>query len=81
MIDKKDDTNDTSMIDIRYKQDKNGTEIVAVLDKLYICASMEFLLTVAHFFIKSMPVSSAEGSAQFQLKQVASGKSKADTGL
>ncbi|XP_071298117.1 intermembrane lipid transfer protein VPS13C isoform X1 [Agelaius tricolor] len=79
MIDKKDDTNDTSMIDIRYKQDKNGTEVVAVLDKLYICASMEFLLTVAHFFIKSMPVSSAEGSAQFQLKQVAAGKSKADT--
>ncbi|XP_058667729.1 intermembrane lipid transfer protein VPS13C [Ammospiza caudacuta] len=79
MIDKKDDTNDTSMIDIRYKQDKNGTEVVAVLDKLYICASMEFLLAVAHFFIKSMPVSSAEGSAQFQLKQVAAGKSKADT--
>uniref|UniRef100_A0A8U8BXJ8 Uncharacterized protein n=1 Tax=Geospiza parvula TaxID=87175 RepID=A0A8U8BXJ8_GEOPR len=76
MIDKKDDTNDTSMIDIRYKQDKNGTEVVAVLDKLYICASMEFLLTVAHFFIKSMPISSAEGSAQFQLKQVAAGKSK-----
>uniref|UniRef100_A0A8C0VLA5 Vacuolar protein sorting 13 homolog C n=1 Tax=Cyanistes caeruleus TaxID=156563 RepID=A0A8C0VLA5_CYACU len=66
MIDKKDDTNESSMIDIRYKQDKNGTQVVAVLDKLYICASMEFLLTVAHFFIKSMPVSSAEGSAQFQ---------------
>uniref|UniRef100_A0A8C3EP99 Vacuolar protein sorting 13 homolog C n=1 Tax=Corvus moneduloides TaxID=1196302 RepID=A0A8C3EP99_CORMO len=79
MIDKKDDINDSSMIDIRYKQDKNGTEVVAVLDKLYICASMEFLLTVAHFFIKSMPASSAEGSAQFQLKQVASGKSKAET--
>ncbi|NXP40517.1 VP13C protein, partial [Leiothrix lutea] len=79
MIDKKDDTNDISMIDIRYKQDKNGTEVVAVLDKLYICASMEFLLTVAQFFIKSMPVSSAERSAQFQLKQVASGKSKAPT--
>ncbi|NWW74640.1 VP13C protein, partial [Climacteris rufus] len=79
MIDKKDDTNDSSMIDIRYKQDKNGTEVVAVLDKLYICASMEFLLAVADFFIKSMPMSSTERSAQFQLKQVASGKSKAET--
>ncbi|RMB94467.1 hypothetical protein DUI87_29278 [Hirundo rustica rustica] len=79
MIDKKDDTNDISMIDMRYKQNQNGTEVVAILDKLYMCASMEFLLTVAHFFIKSMPVSSAEGSAQFQLKQVASGKSKAAT--
>uniref|UniRef100_A0A663ML93 Vacuolar protein sorting 13 homolog C n=1 Tax=Athene cunicularia TaxID=194338 RepID=A0A663ML93_ATHCN len=67
MIDKKDDTNDSSMIDISYKQDKNGTEVVAVLDKLYICASMEFLLTVADFFINSMPTSSTERSAQFFL--------------
>ncbi|XP_032555500.1 vacuolar protein sorting-associated protein 13C isoform X1 [Chiroxiphia lanceolata] len=79
MIDKKDDTHDSSMIDIRYKQDKNGTGVVAVLDKLYICASMEFLLTVADFFINSMPASSTERSAQFQLKQVASGKSKPET--
>ncbi|XP_051484024.1 intermembrane lipid transfer protein VPS13C isoform X2 [Apus apus] len=76
MIDKKDDTNDTSMIDISYKQDKNGTAVIAVLDKLYICASMEFLLTVADFFINSMPATSTERSAQFQLKHVSSGKSK-----
>uniref|UniRef100_A0A672USM2 Vacuolar protein sorting 13 homolog C n=1 Tax=Strigops habroptila TaxID=2489341 RepID=A0A672USM2_STRHB len=79
MIDKKDDTSDTSMIDINYKQDKNGTEVVAVLDKLYICASMEFLLTVADFFINSMPASSTERSAQLQLKHVAPGKSKPET--
>ncbi|KAM8804771.1 intermembrane lipid transfer protein VPS13C [Eudromia elegans] len=76
MIDKKDDTNDSSMIDLSYKQDKNGTEVVAVLDKLYICASMEFLLTVADFFISSMPASSTERSAQLQLKNVAPGKLK-----
>lgn len=81
MIDKKDDTSDTSMIDINYKQDKNGTEVIAVLDKLYICASMEFLLTVADFFISSMPASSTERSARLQLKHVAPGKSKAETGL
>ncbi|XP_014800036.1 PREDICTED: vacuolar protein sorting-associated protein 13C isoform X3 [Calidris pugnax] len=79
MIDKKDDTNDSFMIDINYKQDKNGTEVIAVLDKLYICASMEFLLTVADFFINSMPTSSSERSAQFQLKHGASGKSKPET--
>uniref|UniRef100_A0A8B9G2X3 Vacuolar protein sorting 13 homolog C n=1 Tax=Amazona collaria TaxID=241587 RepID=A0A8B9G2X3_9PSIT len=79
MIDKKDDTSGTSMIDINYKQDKNGTEVVAVLDKLYICASMEFLLTVADFFINSMPASSTERSAQLQLKHVAPGKSKPET--
>ncbi|KAM6119483.1 intermembrane lipid transfer protein VPS13C [Pterocles gutturalis] len=79
MIDKKDGTNDRSMIDISYKQDKNGTEVIAVLDKLYMCASMEFLLTVADFFINSMPASSTERSAQFQSKHVASGKSKPET--
>uniref|UniRef100_A0A8B9MDD9 Vacuolar protein sorting 13 homolog C n=1 Tax=Accipiter nisus TaxID=211598 RepID=A0A8B9MDD9_9AVES len=79
MIDKKDDTNGSSMIDISYKQDKNGTEVVAVLDKLYICASVEFLLIVADFFINSVPASSTERSAQFQLKHVASGKSKPET--
>ncbi|KAM6058763.1 intermembrane lipid transfer protein VPS13C isoform 2-T2 [Chlamydotis macqueenii] len=79
MIDKKDNTNDSSMIDISYKQDKNGTKVVAVLDKLYICASMEFLLTVADFFINSMPTSSTARSAQFQLKHAGSGKSKPET--
>ncbi|KAM9640422.1 intermembrane lipid transfer protein VPS13C isoform 2-T2 [Morphnus guianensis] len=79
MIDKKDDTNGSSMIDISYKQDKNGTEVIAVLDKLYICASVDFLLIVADFFINSMPASSTERSSQFQLKHVASGKSKPET--
>ncbi|NWH59236.1 VP13C protein, partial [Geococcyx californianus] len=79
MIDRKDGTDNSSMIDISYKQDKNGTEVIAVLDKLYVCASMEFLLTVADFFINSMPTSSAGRSAQFQLKHASSGKSKLET--
>ncbi|NXX88954.1 VP13C protein, partial [Centropus bengalensis] len=78
MIDKKEDTNDSSMVDIRYKHDKNGTEVIAVLDKLYVCASMEFLLTVADFFINSMPTSSAARSAQLQLKHAAPGKFKSE---
>ncbi|XP_004943803.2 vacuolar protein sorting-associated protein 13C isoform X2 [Gallus gallus] len=79
MIDKKDNTNDSSMIDVSYKQDKNGTEVVAILDKLYVCASMEFLLTVADFFINSMPTSSPERSTQLHLKNVTSVKSKPET--
>uniref|UniRef100_A0A669P5R8 Vacuolar protein sorting 13 homolog C n=1 Tax=Phasianus colchicus TaxID=9054 RepID=A0A669P5R8_PHACC len=79
MIDKKDNANDSSMIDLSYKQDKNGTEVVAILDKLYVCASMEFLLTVADFFINSMPTSSTERSTQLHLKNVTSGKSKPET--
>ncbi|XP_012972859.1 vacuolar protein sorting-associated protein 13C isoform X2 [Mesocricetus auratus] len=56
MIDKKNDQDsNNSMIDISYRQDKNGSQIDAVLDKLYVCASVEFLMTVADFFIKAMP--------------------------
>nr|XP_020640413.1 vacuolar protein sorting-associated protein 13C isoform X1 [Pogona vitticeps] len=76
MIDKKDGEADSVMIDINYKQDKNGSEIVSVLDKLYLCASVEFLLTVADFFVKSVPATSPEKSAQFQLKHTTHGKPK-----
>nr|XP_060611950.1 intermembrane lipid transfer protein VPS13C [Anolis sagrei ordinatus] len=71
MIDKKDSGDDSVMMDISYTQDKSGTEIVSVLDKLYLCASVEFLLTVADFFVKAMPAASSpsEKSAQFHLKQ------------
>ncbi|KAG8144829.1 hypothetical protein E2320_013243 [Naja naja] len=55
MLARKDGKADSVMIDINYKQNKNGSDIVAVLDQLYLCASMEFLLTVADFFIQSVP--------------------------
>ncbi|XP_036909925.1 vacuolar protein sorting-associated protein 13C isoform X2 [Sturnira hondurensis] len=59
MIDKKNDQdNNSSMIDVSYKQGNNGrSHLDAVLDKLYVCASVEFLMTVADFFIKAMPQS------------------------
>uniref|UniRef100_A0A8C4YCP0 Vacuolar protein sorting 13 homolog C n=1 Tax=Gopherus evgoodei TaxID=1825980 RepID=A0A8C4YCP0_9SAUR len=75
MIDKKCGKTDNDMIDINYKQDTNGIEVVAILDKLYVCTSVEFLLTVADFFIKSMPTASTERSTQVQLKH-APGKPK-----
>nr|XP_056721786.1 intermembrane lipid transfer protein VPS13C [Euleptes europaea] len=80
MIDKKDDQSGNVMIEISYKQDKSGSSIVAILDKLYLCASVEFLLTVAEFFLKSMPVASSEGSAQIQLKHTAPGKPQPEKG-
>uniref|UniRef100_A0A8D0H4F6 Vacuolar protein sorting 13 homolog C n=1 Tax=Sphenodon punctatus TaxID=8508 RepID=A0A8D0H4F6_SPHPU len=67
---------DSYMIDIQYKQDKNGSKVVAILDKLYVCASVEFLLTVADFFIKSMPTASTEGSKRLQFKPTSSVKLK-----
>ncbi|XP_013913637.1 PREDICTED: vacuolar protein sorting-associated protein 13C-like [Thamnophis sirtalis] len=75
MLARRDGKAESVMIDIRYKQDKNGADIVAVLDQLYLCASMEFLLTVADFFIQSMPAAgAAEKPAQLALKASSQGK-------
>ncbi|XP_062947628.1 intermembrane lipid transfer protein VPS13C isoform X2 [Cynocephalus volans] len=79
MIDKKNDhDNNSSMIDISYKQDRNGSQIDAVLDKLYVCASVEFLMTVADFFIKAMPQSPENMAKETQIppRQIAMGKVK-----
>ncbi|XP_004421707.1 PREDICTED: vacuolar protein sorting-associated protein 13C isoform X2 [Ceratotherium simum simum] len=81
MIDKKNDQdNNSSMIDISYKQDKNEREIVAILDKLYVCASVEFLMTVADFFIKAVSQSAENMAkeAQISLRQTATAKIKID---
>uniref|UniRef100_A0A8C0Z3H0 Vacuolar protein sorting 13 homolog C n=1 Tax=Canis lupus familiaris TaxID=9615 RepID=A0A8C0Z3H0_CANLF len=79
MIDKKNDQDDnSSMIDISYKQSKTGSHIDAILDKLYVCASVEFLMTVADFFIKAVsqnPENMAK-EAQIPLRQTATAKVK-----
>jgi vacuolar protein sorting-associated protein 13A/C len=83
MIDKKNDQdNNSSMIDISYKQDKNGSQVDAVLDKLYVCASVEFLMTVADFFIKAIPQSPENMAKEIQIpsKQAATGKVKLEKG-
>ncbi|MGH0117440.1 UNVERIFIED_CONTAM: hypothetical protein FKN15_034627 [Acipenser sinensis] len=49
------------------------SSVVAVLQKLYVCASVAFLLAVADFFIKAMPQgpsATPNKSNQLQLKQV-----------
>ncbi|EPY81741.1 hypothetical protein CB1_000715056 [Camelus ferus] len=78
MIDKKNGQDNSSMIDINYKQGKNGSHIDAVLDKLYVCASVEFLMTVADFFIKAVPQSpeNLAKESQIPLRQTAMPKIK-----
>ncbi|XP_058593514.1 intermembrane lipid transfer protein VPS13C isoform X2 [Neofelis nebulosa] len=79
MIDKRNDQDDnSSMIDISYKQSKNGSHVDAVLDKLYVCASVEFLMTVADFFIKAVSQNSENMAkeAQIPLRQTATAKIK-----
>ncbi|MGH0128136.1 UNVERIFIED_CONTAM: hypothetical protein FKN15_033577 [Acipenser sinensis] len=73
MVDKKDDGGDSVMIDLSFTQSQSESSVVAVLQKLYVCASVEFLLAVADFFIKAMPqgpTATPNKSNQLQLKQV-----------
>ncbi|XP_063305458.1 intermembrane lipid transfer protein VPS13C isoform X2 [Pelobates fuscus] len=70
MIDQKDESRQGNMIDINYKQRGLNRLVTAILDKLYVCASIEFLMTVADLFINAMPQGpGVEKSAQIQPKQ------------
>uniref|UniRef100_A0A663FD30 Vacuolar protein sorting 13 homolog A n=1 Tax=Aquila chrysaetos chrysaetos TaxID=223781 RepID=A0A663FD30_AQUCH len=54
------------MVDISYKQGRDGTILDVIVQEIYLCASMEFLLTVADIFLKANAESAA---AQRNLKQ------------
>lgn len=45
------------MIDVTYRQSDEEREVVAVLQKIYMCASVEFLMAVADFFLQALPQS------------------------
>lgn len=54
------------MMDVNYKQGRDGTVLDVIVQEIYLCASMEFLLTVADIFLKASAESAA---AQRNLKQ------------
>uniref|UniRef100_A0A8V0YK99 Vacuolar protein sorting 13 homolog A n=1 Tax=Gallus gallus TaxID=9031 RepID=A0A8V0YK99_CHICK len=54
------------MMDISYKQGRDGTVLDMIVQEIYLCASMEFLLTVADIFLKANAESAA---AQRNLRQ------------
>ncbi|XP_018413755.1 PREDICTED: vacuolar protein sorting-associated protein 13A [Nanorana parkeri] len=47
------------MVDVFYKQGREGTVMDVTVHDIYLCASMEFLLTVADIFLKAYEHSSA----------------------
>uniref|UniRef100_A0A493TMU1 Vacuolar protein sorting 13 homolog A n=1 Tax=Anas platyrhynchos platyrhynchos TaxID=8840 RepID=A0A493TMU1_ANAPP len=47
------------MVDISYKQGRDGTVFDMIVQEIYLCASMEFLLTVADIFLKANAESAA----------------------
>ncbi|XP_062868929.1 intermembrane lipid transfer protein VPS13C isoform X1 [Trichomycterus rosablanca] len=44
-----------AMIDMTYSQSEDERSVVAVLQNLYLCASVEFLMAVADFFVQALP--------------------------
>ncbi|XP_053320973.1 intermembrane lipid transfer protein VPS13C isoform X2 [Spea bombifrons] len=81
MIDQKDGSSERNMIDINYKQTGQDRSVTAILEKLYVCASVEFLMTVADFFVSAMPQSpSAEKSLQTQPRQAIPSQPKPEKG-
>ncbi|XP_076012416.1 intermembrane lipid transfer protein VPS13C isoform X2 [Genypterus blacodes] len=80
MISKQDEESTEAMIDVTYRQSARVQEVVAVLQKLYVCASVEFLMAVADFFLQALPQSSALPTAsaptdRLQLKHTAEPRS------
>ncbi|XP_067424979.1 intermembrane lipid transfer protein VPS13A isoform X2 [Emydura macquarii macquarii] len=62
------------MVDISYKQGRDGTVLDVVVQEIYLCASIEFLLTVADIFLKANAESAA---AQRNIKQTLAVKEQA----
>uniref|UniRef100_A0AAQ4Q6C5 Vacuolar protein sorting 13 homolog C n=2 Tax=Gasterosteus aculeatus aculeatus TaxID=481459 RepID=A0AAQ4Q6C5_GASAC len=74
------DESPESMIDVTYRQSAAEREVVAVLQKLYLCASVEFLMAVADFFLQALPLSSSSGpSDRLPLRQTAEPRADAKT--
>uniref|UniRef100_A0A3Q2G954 Vacuolar protein sorting 13 homolog C n=1 Tax=Cyprinodon variegatus TaxID=28743 RepID=A0A3Q2G954_CYPVA len=48
-----------AMIDVTFRQAPAERDLVAILQKLYLCASTEFLMAVADFFLQAVPQSPA----------------------
>ncbi|XP_053369844.1 intermembrane lipid transfer protein VPS13C isoform X1 [Clarias gariepinus] len=80
MLGKRDDSSD-AMIDVTYLQNREECSVVAVFQKLYLCASMEFLMAVADFFIQALSKSQVTVSDKpraLPLKQISEQKGQGD---
>ncbi|XP_063754200.1 vacuolar protein sorting-associated protein 13A isoform X1 [Eleginops maclovinus] len=57
------------MVEVNYRQGRDGTTLDTVVQDVYLCASMEFLLTVADIFLKA----TQQGFAQAPQPKTSSG--------
>ncbi|XP_035848434.1 vacuolar protein sorting-associated protein 13A isoform X2 [Sander lucioperca] len=57
------------MVEVNYRQGRDGTTLDTVVQDVYLCASMEFLLTVADVFLKA----TQQGFAQVPQPKISTG--------
>uniref|UniRef100_A0A3B1JJN7 Vacuolar protein sorting 13 homolog C n=1 Tax=Astyanax mexicanus TaxID=7994 RepID=A0A3B1JJN7_ASTMX len=55
MLGKRDEDSADAMIDVTYSQSGGERSVIAVLQKLYLCGSVEFLMAVGEFFLQALP--------------------------
>lgn len=60
------------MVEVSYRQGRDGTTLDTVVQDVYVCASMEFLLTVADIFLKA----TEQGFAQVPQPKNSTGERK-----
>ncbi|XP_023807842.1 vacuolar protein sorting-associated protein 13C isoform X3 [Oryzias latipes] len=66
MVRRQEEDGSEPMIDVTYRQATAEKELVVILQKLYLCASVEFLMAVTDFFIQALPQSSSSASSNRQ---------------
>lgn len=79
MLGRRDEETSEPMIDVKYSQSEEERSVVAVLQKLYLCASVEFLMAVGDFFVQALPTSppaqnQRDKTSQLPLKHVSEPK-------
>lgn len=86
MIGRRNEESSKAMIDVTYRQRTGEREVVAILQELYLCASVEFLMAIADFFLQSLPQSSvltttSVPSDRLKLRQTTEPRLNANTGI
>lgn len=81
MVGRRDEDSAEAMIDVTYRQSAAEREVVFVLQRLYLCASVEFLMAVADFFLQALPQTpNTATSNRLPLRQTAKPRADTNTG-
>lgn len=69
MLGRRDEESLEAMIDVTFRRAAVDRELVAVLQNLYLCASVEFLMAVTDFFLQALASAPVTQSDRLPLRQ------------